>query len=517
MAVLNGFRHAHGAEYLHGNRKGCLKGTRRAVLDKIEFWTRDSNQPSVYWLNGLAGTGKSTIAQTIAERTFADGRLGGSFFCSRDFEERRNLQFVFPTLAVQLARKYTELRPILVQLMQQNPGIVDESLSHQMEKLIVRPLRDSSISTVIVIDALDECGGDEATSAIFSVLGQSVSEIPMVKFFLTSRPEPWVQEGFRLLPLAEATNTFILHEVEPSQVGNDILLFFKHQFSELAARRGGLDDWPTTEHLNLLCDRAAGLFVYAVATAKFIDNKNKNPRVQLDAILQSPKSSAYVGETKVRSNKTLDSLYMSILQEAFGNEDDPEVRSVLGAVVLAANPLSPSAISALLGIDPTNVFLQLSSIHSLLILHDNDKPVQPFHKSFPDFVTNQTRCTNLKFHVSPPDHHSELLIGCLGLMNQRLEKNMCGLPDALTNDEVDDLWERTKGSIDYSLQYACESWHKHLVDPHTVPVYVPKITSVLHQFLEKKFLFWLEVLSVLGIVRVAVDALEVTAKWLEVC
>lgn len=80
--VLNNFRYAQQAGYQHGNRGGCLKGTRSAVLDEIELWMYDFGGPPVYWLNGLAGTGKTTIAQTIAERAFADGLLGASFFCS---------------------------------------------------------------------------------------------------------------------------------------------------------------------------------------------------------------------------------------------------------------------------------------------------------------------------------------------------------------------------------------------------------------------------------------------------
>jgi hypothetical protein len=154
----------------------------------------------------LAGTGKSTIAQTIAERLFADGQLGASFFCSRDFEDRSNLEFIFPTLAVQLARKYTEFRSIFVPLVQRDPGIAHESLYNQMDKLIVQPLKESGISTVIVIDALDECKDDEPASAILSVLGRLVSEIPKVKFFLTGRPEPRIQTGFRLPLLAKVTD-----------------------------------------------------------------------------------------------------------------------------------------------------------------------------------------------------------------------------------------------------------------------------------------------------------------------
>ncbi|KAF9644720.1 hypothetical protein BDM02DRAFT_3174221 [Thelephora ganbajun] len=516
-SVLNNIRCAHRAEYRHGDRRGCLKGTRTAVLDQIELWTRDFDKPPVYWLNGLAGTGKSTIAQTIAERILADGRLGASFFCSRDFEDRRDLHFIFPTIAVQLARRYTEFRSIFVPLVQSDPAIVDESLYNQMKKLIIEPLEESSISTVIVIDALDECKDVEPASAILTVLGQFVSEIPKVKFFLTGRPEPRIRRGFGLPLLAEATDVFVLHEVESSRVNSDIQLFFRCSFLEIADRQGGLDGWPTKDQLDLLCERAAGLFVYAVATVKFVDHRNNNPKKQLDRLLQLPKSTAYEGMTRFKPNTTLDSLYMTILQEAFGDDhpvDDPKVRSVLGAVILAANPLSPSAIGTLLGFDTEDVLPLLSSIHSLLTLQEDiDQPVRPFHKSFPDFIVDPTRCTNERFRVSPPSHHPELLIGCLNLINRTLEKNMCKLPDAVINSQVPDLRERTERYINPALQYACKSWRKHLVDEHTVQT--PKITSTLHRFLENKFVFWLEVLSVLGAAREAIDALDLVTKWLE--
>jgi len=280
-------------------------------------------------LNGLAGTGKSAIAQTITERLFADDQLGGSFFCSRDFEDRSNLHFIFPTLAVQLARRYTKFRSIFVPLARSDPVIAYESLYDQTNKMIVQSLVESAIPTVIASDAMDECKDEEPASAILSVLGQFVSGLPRMKIFVTGRPEPRIRDEFRLPLLERVTDVFIPHGVESRRFNSNIQLFFKHRFSELASHRRGLDGWPAGERLDLLCERAAGVFVYAVAMFSFVDHGNNSPKEQLDRLLQSPRSSVFEGKTKFTTNSTLDSLYTSILQEAFGDnypEDGAKVR-----------------------------------------------------------------------------------------------------------------------------------------------------------------------------------------------
>jgi len=104
----------NGARYNSGNRQGCLRGTRADVLLQLEHWLKDEQDHRVFWLNGLAGTGKSTITQTFAEISFMDGKLGASFFCSRDFEDRSNLQVILPTLAFQLAYRYLPFREELL-------------------------------------------------------------------------------------------------------------------------------------------------------------------------------------------------------------------------------------------------------------------------------------------------------------------------------------------------------------------------------------------------------------------
>ena len=518
LSVLNSCRRARGAGYQHGNRRGCLRGTRESVLNEIELWTKDFNKSPIFWLNGLAGTGKSTIAQTVAERVFADGLLGASFFCSRDFEDRSDLHFIFPTLAFQLAHKYPNFRDRLVSLLQSNPDVVDESMYSQMERLIVEPLRLADLSTVIVIDALDECRDEEPSSAILSVLGRFVEQIPRVKFFITGRPEPRIKTGFRLPLLVDSTNVFVLHDVHPSLINNDIRLFLKHELSELARRRR-LDGWPSDEDLDILCRRASGLFIYAVASVKFLDNKVQLPKRRLEVITGHPECTDHEGKTRFNSKTTLDSLYTSIIEAAFGEEDPevyPKVRSTIGAIVLLVNPLPPLAIAELIGLDPEEVILFLTLVQSLLVFdEDSNQPVKPFHKSFPDFITDPLRCTDMRFYISPGHLHLELVTNCLKVMNDGLEQNLLSLPDYTMNSDVEDLEERINNRISIALRYACKSWHNHLAKPGED---VTDVIPHLRIFLEENFLAWLEVVSVLGTTRGAVTALERLVTWLrEVC
>jgi len=485
------------------------------VLSEIESWVKDFNQSPVFWLNGLAGTGKSTIAQTVSERTFADGQLGASFFCSRDFEDRSDLHFIFPTLAFQLAHKFPKFRSVLVPLLQSNPDIAHESLYRQMEKLMVEPLRSADVSTIIVIDALDECKDEEPSSAILSVLGRLVEWIPKVKFFITGRPEARIRTGFRLPILVELTSVFVLHDVDPPLINSDIRLFLRHELSGLAQRRR-LGRWPSDEHIDLLCNRAAGLFVYAVATVKFLDSNTHLPRHRLGTIMKLPECTVPEGKTRFNPKTTLDSLYTSILQAAFGEKDSEvcsKVRSTIGAVVLVVNPLPPSAIAELVGLDAEEVVLFLTLVQSLLTLGDDfNQPVKSFHKSFPDFITDPSRCSDTIFYISPGDAHLELAMNCLRMMNEGLERNILSLPDYAFNSEVEDLKTRIDDRISIALQYACRSWHSHLTK--TIGD-VADVASYLRTFLKEKFLCWLEVVSIVGAVGGAVVGLEKLMTWLQ--
>ena len=129
-------------------------------------------------------------------------------------------------------------------------------------------------------------------------LEKFIMKLPKVKLLVTGRPEPRIQIGFQLPLLADATDVFVLHTVELTRVSSDLRLFFRHKFSDLKAQQRGLDGWLTDEQLDLLCERAAGLFVYALATVRFI-GQNKNPKKQLARLGQSSES-IIKGRTKLK-------------------------------------------------------------------------------------------------------------------------------------------------------------------------------------------------------------------------
>jgi hypothetical protein len=510
-------RHAAAASYLCGNREGCLKGTRKEVLWEIECWLNGKQSQRIFWLNGLAGTGKSTIAQTFAETSFADGKLGASFFCSRDFGDRSNIQMIFPTLAFQLAYQYPLFRMELLQVLRAHRDVGQESLCSQMEKLIVGPLKATGISTLIIIDALDECKDEEPASAILSILSRYVDKIPKAKFFITGRPEAPIRSGFRLKSLLPITEVLKLHEVKPETVDNDIKQFFQTKLANLAGNRSDCDstvDWPSPSDIEILCKKAAGFFIYASTVVKFVASKAGSPTKRLALITSLPQSTVEEGRSGV------DQLYTEVLKQALcdahaGNsQGDFHFQAVVGAVLLIFNPLSIKGLSELLGCDTYYIRTTIRSLHSLLLVPDSaEDPIRIFHKSFPDFLLDSDRCQDKQFFVEPASHHAEILLACLRLMEKRLQRNICNLDNYAVLNEVKDLSTKKKDHIGDALEYACRFWTKHLLEiPNSSP-HVEEVQKAIDKFFTVHLLHWIEVLAITGNLDVGVYAMSDIEQW----
>ena len=508
--------HTAKAGHRSGNRQGCLRGTRVDVLQQLEDWLEHEQGQHVFWLNGLAGTGKSTIAQTFAEITFAEGKLGASFFCSRDFENRSNLQVIFPTLAFQLACQYPLFREKLLQVLRANRGIEHGSLCSQLEMFIIGPFQAMQTPTLILIDALDECRDEEPASALLSVLARYVDKIPLVKFFITGRPEPRIRSGFRLELLRPHTEVLRLHDVKPDLVDDDIKLFLKTRLTEVVKNRSGCsftEDWPSSQDIDALCKKATGFFIYASTIVKFVASQHHPPNERLALIISLPQDTSHEGRSGINL------LYTQVLEQAFQDVDQDfylHLRSVVGAVSLICHPLSIKTLSNLLGNcgSPSRIYNALRALHSLLLVPENmEEPVRIFHKSFPDFLTDPKRCTDKQFFIDPQIHHRAILFSCLKLMEERLGKNICGLDDYVILSEVGDLTAHRKAHIGDALEYACHFWATHLVRTASSSLDIEEVQRAIDKFFTSCFLFWIEVLSLFGSLEVGVYVLSDIEKW----
>jgi NACHT domain len=183
----------------------CLINTQVKVLQEIRDWAHGGDDRPIFWLNGLAGVGKSTIARTIARENYDNGCLGASFFFSGGRGDLGHAGKFFPTIARQLAERMPPLEDHICMSLEKH-DVPRMSLRDQWHHLILTPLSSlsSNISPsrlLIVIDALDECEGDNDVRVLLKLLSEVRDIITVqLRVLITSRPETPLRLGLHQIP-----------------------------------------------------------------------------------------------------------------------------------------------------------------------------------------------------------------------------------------------------------------------------------------------------------------------------
>lgn len=497
---------------------GCLEGTRVSLLRDILAWATADGSERVFWLSGLAGTGKSAIARTICEELSRRNLLLSSFFISRNSVDRRSALSLFHTMVYHISRELPEFFRHICDTLTQYPETRSLPFADQADKLLLGPLQKvTSLGRprIIVIDAFDECerrngreGGDLLPSLLKAIRSSPVS----IRLLVTSRAEKIISDMFMLHRTYQAAR---LHDIESDIVDKDIARYLQLKFREIVRSRGVhvTGDWPTPAQLSLLVQKAAGLFVYAATIIRFISKEGRNPVKQLEVLLST-------GPTSISSSRfhDLDILYTQVLANAIGNEpDDVEnaalVRTIVGTLVLLQDPLSVSALARLLSKDLVETREMVERITAVLTYNEVD-PIRLFHPSFPDYFLDPHRCADARFQVVAGDHHGMLAHRCLVLMNEGLRQDMCGIGDvSVANQDVPDLADRLVRKVDEELQYACKHWLHHLSQASRA---TPEILDALRLFGKTHIFHWIELLSLLQALGSGLTLLERALAWLSV-
>lgn len=387
----------------------CHSGTRKEVLQTILTWINDPSPPHpILWLRGLAGVGKSSIAQTISEtlsREYTE-RYAGSFFFRNGVIQGEKL---FPTLAYQIGVHRIDVRDILEEVMNQNHSLPTKTMDIQMKSLIIDPLRRASIESplhhtpTIIIDGLDECQGSDLQCQILSLIAESLNlhRVP-IRFLISSRPEYWIREAFEQEMLSSLTSQLSLDAPHLDSY-DDIEQYLHDGFEQIYKKKARYmsnveQPWPPPQVIQNLAYHASGQFIYASTVLKFVGSASDycDPRKQLEIITRPGRLHATVFSD-------LDKLYTRILS-IFPQLD--VLKAVLGSLLMRANPY---VIQKFLGLDSGEISLALDSLSSLTITykenyhpedHDLAKIYAPpefvthflfAHRSFEDFISDETR------------------------------------------------------------------------------------------------------------------------------
>ena len=487
----------------------CLPDTRVDVLEKIIAWANERDERNIFWLNGLAGTGKSTIARTIARKFYDQGRLGASFFFSKGHGDIGNAGRFFTSIAVQLATRLPQLKRYICDAVVEHRDIATQSLHDQWRQLVLKPLSkldtDFHDPLLLVIDALDECDGDEDVRAVVQLFAE-VREIKTVRLriFMTSRSEVPVRAGFRQIPDNEHQD-FALHSLSRSIVDRDIDIFLKHEFRVIKHERALSTNWPSEQAIQNMIRKSSGLFIWAATACRFISEGKKLATERLSMILEE-KSSGTAPEKK------LNEIYITVLTNSIGpeyNEQEREylhelLRRVLGSIVVLFSPLPTLSIAKLLNIPREDINQTLEDLHAILnIPKQQSHPIRLHHPSFRDFLLDKDRCGDACFWVDEKRAHKDLAGHCITLMSTTLKQNICDLqnPGSLTTDIER---SRVEQSLSPEVQYACIHWVQHLLKGDVQL----QDNSQVHEFLQKHLLHWLESMSLIKETSKGVHALN---------
>jgi hypothetical protein len=486
------------------NRMACLAKTRLDVIKSVTDWITDesNDQKRVLWLYGVAGSGKSTIATTIAWMMRELHRLGAFFFFDRDIPER-NAATLIRTLAYQLALFDAQIGDEMSRIVESIPLIAERPLDFQFANLLsakaLQLVEWSGGPIALVIDALDECGGNRDRQILLQALSKGFSYLPsFIRVVVVSRPETDIEDAFGL---HEAVYPYLL-DIESQMTQQNISEFLRHRFSEIhrtIERSHFGADWPGDDNISALTKCAGGLFVWASTACLYIEGYDPVQRLN-ELITQQPEANSSEPFAK------LDRLYKTGLQSA-GWWDNHSFRtdccSIFGAILCARTPLSYSVIDSLLGLPSSrSCCLSISRLGCVLRISETEG-IRILHPSFHDYLSK--RCSAEPWFIDLELHNEKVARNCIELLDKTLRENICGLtlPHLVQKQPLSD-----------PVSYACKFWVEHICLISRVP---DDIVDRIHNFLCRHLLHWMEALAVLKSHDNTIRSLQYLLEWLQVC
>ncbi|RXW16605.1 hypothetical protein EST38_g9255 [Candolleomyces aberdarensis] len=411
----------HDSEYRFDPPK-CDEDTRVDVIEELMGWVQDRESPQrLLCMTGAAGSGKSALQQTVAERCSGLDILASTFFFSSTDPTRNTVSPVIPTIAYQLGSNHPTLREVISEAVTKDPLIFKKSLKTQMHRLIIRPFEDLSrtiskaelaaLPYTLLIDGLDECTDELRQAELLATIDECLLQNDALPFhiFITSRPEWAIRSALE--------DTGHLHQKayhiqlsDQYDASGDIRRSLSRRLRDIGRRSGDpraqSPSWPSEEDIETLVVNASGQFIYAATVIKFVSERRSSPVDRLRAVL------TWTPEDRAQPFAALDLLYTNIVSaakeayEAAHPERDflllLRVYQLLGPGGGTAEPIfALTDVNELLDMEDNADRWFISDLRSLVTIMKLS-PTSPsfecfsfYHKSFVDFLNSANRSKSL--------------------------------------------------------------------------------------------------------------------------
>lgn len=484
---------------------GLLPDSYVWILEQADFvrWRHNADS-RLLWITGDPGKGKTMLICGIIKEleksasNMSKAQLPCYFFCQASDTRLNSATAVLRGILFLLADQHSTLFDLNILERYRRMGeslFTDINAWSALSTIFADMINDPILAgKVFIIDALDECKTDQERLLKFIVNATISSQ---TKWLISSRNQSDIANGLRRVNLESklANSEPKLVNLEPrfislelkanaEQVGSAVNRYIDRYTSTLLVVEN--NETLLKSIRDKIRHKAEGTFLWAALVIQELRNG----------------SEWEVEDTLADMPPGLEELYSRMVSQItlLKPRRREFCQRILASVITAYQPLRLEELEGLLDL-PADVQELVRNCGSFLIIRDHT--IYFIHQSAKDFLLENEAGHILLAGLLP--QHNSLFSSSVKVLSKKLRRNIYGLDHLGTL--VEDISPLQSDPLVYT-RYSCEFWVDHLGDAYQLGDVDDKDHSIILDFFKCKFLYWLEALSLIGIMSKGVGAVE---------
>jgi hypothetical protein len=480
---------------IQDTKGGLLRDSYRWILDHADFQRFCGDpQSRLLWIKGDPGKGKTMLLCGIIDELEKGPNSPLSyFFCQATETQLSNAASVLRGLIYLLIIQ----QPSLISYIRSKHDVTGEKLFQginvwvSLVEILTDMLKDPTLKdAVLVVDALDECITDRPQLLDF-IIQTSSSSSSRVKWIISSRNWPDIEEK-----LDNAKQKVRLHlELNKDSISKAVDTYIEYKVDRLA--RDKKYDKETRHAVeNHLISNADGTFLWVALVCQKLALPKARARNASATVKEFPPG--------------LNPLYMQMMAYIHDLEgrDSDRCKRILATASLVYRPVDLEELRVLEksveDLSDNDLKEIVALCGSFLIVRQG--VVRFVHQSAKDFLLKDVIEQILPSGVA--HQHHALFSRSLGALSEALRRDIyyLSVPGLL----IDQVLPPDPDPL-ASIRYSCVYWVDHLEDSESEAEMSDKDlqdAGIVHDFLRKKYLYWLESLSLLHSMSEGVVAVQ---------